>query len=146
MPLFRLIGISLVSIALALSGCAPKTSNAKAVSATLSGSSEVPKVVTSGRGTLDATLNRRTNVLTWLLTYSALNGPATAGRFHGPAMPGSNADVVVSMTGDLSSPIRGEAALTPAQTADLAAGEWYVNLPTEANVDGEIRGQIYVAP
>ena len=145
MILFRLIGIGLVSTALVLSGCTP-TSKVDAVGATLSGSSEVPAVTSSGRGTLEASLNRRTSVLTWLLTYSALSGPTTAGQFHGPALPGSSAGVVVSMTGDLSSPIRGEATLTPAQIADLVAGKWYVNLLTEANANGEIRGQIYVTP
>ena len=36
----------------------------------------------------------------------------------------------------------GSATLTDAQTADLAAGKWYVNVHTAANKDGEIRGQL----
>ena len=42
----------------------------------------------------------------------------------------------------LTSPIKGEATLTDAQAADLAAGRWYFNVHTAANPPGEIRGQV----
>jgi hypothetical protein len=32
--------------------------------------------------------------------------------------------------------------LTDAQAADLLAGRWYVNVHTDANKPGEIRGQV----
>ncbi len=41
----------------------------------------------------------------------------------------------------LASPIKGEATLTDAQAADLAAGKMYFNIHTMANPGGEIRGQ-----
>ena len=40
------------------------------------------------------------------------------------------------------SPLKGEATLTDAQAADLAAGKWYFNIHTAANKGGEIRGQV----
>ena len=89
----------------------------------------------------EVSYNPATYTLRWTVTYSGLSGPATGGHFHGPAMPGQNAPVVVPFTGSLASPISGEKILTPAQASDLLAGKWYVNLHTAANPGGEIRGQ-----
>ena len=120
--------------------------NTSAMTTRLSGASEVPPVMSSASGTVEATLNKQTSELSWTVTYSGLSGPATGAHFHGPAMPGANAGVVVPITGSLTSPIRGVASLTAAQAADLMAGKWYVNLHTAANPNGEIRGQIPARP
>jgi hypothetical protein len=40
------------------------------------------------------------------------------------------------------SPFKGEATLTPEQAQQFAAGEWYVNVHTQAHPGGEIRGQV----
>lgn len=110
--------------------------------ATLSGASEVPPVASDASGKLVATLDAESNVLTWNLTYSGLSGSLTMAHFHGPALAGQNAGVVVPMNGALSSPISGSVTLTPTQTADILAGKWYANLHTAANPNGEIRGQV----
>ena len=39
-------------------------------------------------------------------------------------------------------PIKGSATLTPEQAQQFTAGEWYVNVHTQANPGGEIRGQV----
>lgn len=117
-----------------------------ALSARLSGASEVPAVMTDATGIVEASLGSGTNVLTWKITYSGLSGPATGAHFHGPAMAGQNAGVVVPISAPLASPISGSATLTPAQAADLSAGRWYVNLHTAANPNGEVRGQMGVRP
>ena len=122
------------------------SSSSSAMMARLSGASEVPPITSSASGTVEASLNKQTNELSWTVTYSGLSGPATGAHFHGPAMAGANAGVVVPMTGSLISPIRGVASLTAAQVADLMAGKWYVNLHTVANPNGEIRGQIPARP
>ncbi len=80
--------------------------------------------------------------ITWTVTYSGLSGPAKAAHFHGPAPAGKAAGVVVPITGDLSSPITGRAALNDGQIGDLRAGQWYVNIHTEKVPGGEIRGQV----
>ena len=120
--------------------------NTSAMTTRLSGASEVPPVTSSASGTVEANLNKQTNELSWTVTYSGLSGPATGAHFHGPAMAGANAGVVVPITGSLTSPIRGAASLTAAQAADLMAGKWYVNLHTAANPNGEIRGQLPARP
>ncbi len=149
MPLFRptLTAISLVS-ALGLSACGmfSMASTSTALTARLAGSSEVPAVKTDATGVVEATLARGSNVLSWRVTYSGLSGPATGAHFHGPAMVGQNAGVVVPITGPLSSPLVGSATLTPGQVADLTGGKWYVNLHTAAHPNGEARGQVSVRP
>lgn len=101
-----------------------------------------PGVTSSGKGSATATLDTTTKMLTWDVDYSGLSGPATAAHIHGPADPGANAPIVVPFTGNLASPIKGSAALTDAQIQQLEAGKWYVNIHTEANKGGEIRGQL----
>jgi hypothetical protein len=110
--------------------------------ATLDGKSEVPPNATAGTGTADVDYDPATKKLTWTLTYSGLTGPAKAAHFHGPAEPGKNAGVVVAIPGATKSPAEGSATLTDAQAADLEAGKLYVNVHTEANPGGEIRGQV----
>jgi hypothetical protein len=101
-----------------------------------------PGVTSAGKGSATASLDTATKTLTWTVDYSGLSGSATAAHIHGPADPGANAGVVVPFTGNLASPINGSATLTDAQIAQLEAGKWYVNIHTEANKGGEIRGQL----
>jgi hypothetical protein len=101
-----------------------------------------PGVASSGKGAATVSLDTNTKILTWTVDYSGLSGPATAAHIHGPADPGANAGIVVPFTGNLASPIKGSATLTDAQIAQLEAGKWYVNIHTEANKPGEIRGQL----
>lgn len=124
----------------------PSSPGTAAYGARLTGASEVPAVMSAGSGMLEAKLATASNVLTWKLTYSGLSGPATAAHFHGPAMAGQNAGVVLPITGATSSPASGTATLTPAQVADLGSGKWYVNVHTAANPGGEIRGQVMMLP
>lgn len=134
-------GLIVGTVAFAGCGMMPMDSNTTSFGATLSGGAEVPANSSAASGTLTATLDKGTNVLRWKLTYSGLTGPASAGHFHGPAMAGANAGVVVPFA-SATSPIEGQATLTPAQIADLVAGKWYANIHTAANPGGEIRGQV----
>ncbi|MDB5654628.1 MAG: hypothetical protein JWQ94_2241 [Tardiphaga sp.] len=109
--------------------------------ATLNGASEVPANTTAGTGTADIDFDPATKKLSWKLSYTGLTGPATMAHFHGPAEPGKNAGVAVPIT-PFTSPTEGSTTLTDAQAADLVAGKYYVNVHTEANKGGEIRGQV----
>ena len=108
----------------------------------LSGSSETPPNTSGGTGTVEASLNKASAELKWKIVYSGLSGPAGAGHFHGPALPGQNAGVALGFKGGVDSPISGEATLTPEQIKDLLDGKWYVNLHTKAFPGGEIRAQL----
>ncbi|WP_394788185.1 CHRD domain-containing protein [Rhodoferax sp.] len=130
------------ALALGVAGCgAMKPSNTVTLTASLAAGNEVPPTASTGSGTAEAWLNKDTNLLSWKVTFTGLTGPATAAHFHGPAVAGSNAGVVVPFTGT-TSPLEGQATLTPAQAADLLAGKWYANVHTAANKGGEIRGQM----
>jgi len=109
--------------------------------AMLSGAEEVPPVETGGTGSANVTWNSETKELSWSIDFAGLSGPAAAAHFHGPADPGANAGPVITIE-DLESPSEGTATLTDEQAADLAGGKWYLNVHTEANPDGEIRGQV----
>src|ERR1700744_1140986 len=109
--------------------------------ATLDGKSEVPPNASAGTGTADIDYDPASKKLSWKLTYTGLSGPATAAHFHA-GETGKNGGVAVAIPGATSSPAEGSATLTDAQAADLAAGKLYVNVHTQANPGGEIRGQV----
>lgn len=113
-----------------------------AFSAQMTGLNEVPRVATAASGHVYAVLNKDSGLLRWKLTFSGLSGPATAGHFHGPAVVGANAGVVLAFKGPVKSPLEGQATLTPAQAADLLAGKWYANIHSAAHPGGEVRGQM----
>ncbi len=131
-----------------VSGCSmmPSQSNLLAFTTQLRGANEVPAVASNASGQVDAVLNKDTNLLRWQLSYEGLSGPATAGHFHGPAPVGANAGVALPFTGPITSPMTGQATLTPAQVADLMAGKWYANIHTAKFPGGEIRGQMTARP
>ena len=110
--------------------------------ADLTGKMEVPANDAKGSGTVDAMYDTVSKKLTWTMTYMGTTGPATAAHFHGPAAVGANAPPEVPLTGAMTSPMKGDAVLTDAQAADLAAGKLYVNVHTDANKGGELRGQV----
>ena len=123
--------------AIALAGPA----SADKMKVTLDSKSEVPPNSSAGTGSADLDYDKASKKLTWKLTYSGLSGAATAAHFHGPAEPGKNAGVVIPIT-NAASGSEGSATLTDAQAADLMAGKMYINVHTEANKGGEIRGQV----
>jgi hypothetical protein len=110
-------------------------------SAKLDGASESPATTSKGTGTAKLAFDTDSKKLTYTVTYKGLSGDAVAAHFHGPADAGANGGVEVPMTVS-KSPIKGDATLTDAQAADLAAGKWYVNIHTKESPAGEIRGQV----
>ena len=111
----------------------------------LTGAQQVPPVQTTATGTADLTYDPATRMLTWSVTSSGLSGPATMAHFHGPATEGKNAPPVIWLSekgAPVPNPIKGSATLTPEQAQQFTGGEWYVNVHTQANPGGEIRGQV----
>ena len=109
--------------------------------AELKGSNEVPPNSSPGSGKAEASYDTETKVLTYIVTYAGLTGPAMGAHFHGPSDAGKNAGIALPFK-TAQSPIQGSATLTDAQAADLLAGKWYANIHTAGNPGGELRGQM----
>ena len=116
----------------------------------LRGANEVPAVTTSGTGTLNATYNRDTNILTYTVNWTLgnANDNLVGMHFHGPAAATANAPVVIDITpaasnrgasGTVSGSTR---ALTEAEESDLLGGRWYLNVHSNTFTSGELRGQL----
>jgi hypothetical protein len=117
------------------------------ISASMSPGQEVGTLTgnPSGSGTTTGTYNATKNSLTYNVTWTGLTGTATVGHFHGPALAGVNAGVVIPfnlLNNGTAGSASGTITLTDAQETDLLAGKWYSNIHTQANGGGEIRGQV----
>ena len=112
----------------------------------LTGAQEVPPVQTPGSGNADLTYDPSTRVVTWNISFSGLTSQATMSHFHGPAPVGKNANVKVwiSQKGnmEMTSPLSGQATLSPDDARMFEAGDMYINVHTKNNPNGEIRGQV----
>ncbi|AXV84785.1 CHRD domain-containing protein [Ralstonia solanacearum] len=111
----------------------------------LSGAQEVPPVETKGSGSANLTYDPSTRVVTWTIMLSGLPSEATMAHFHGPATAGKNAEVKVWLSGKgaaATSPLKGQATLSPDDAQAFLAGEMYINVHTKDHPAGEIRGQV----
>jgi hypothetical protein len=144
---FPLIVSSLLIAVGALSACdsiqTGKPPNVVEMKAAMTAAKEIPPKNSNGSGYAFVSFNEATRALTWKVYFSDLTGPATAAHFHGPADPTANAGVAIALGGGAPmSPVTGSATLTEVQAAQLMGGMWYINVHTQANPGGEIRGQV----
>ncbi len=93
-------------------------------------------------GTVQATLNTRTNLVKYTLTWTGLSGPVVAAHFHGPAPAGEEAGVLVPIPSPYKSGQHGSVLLSSEQAEALQNGQVYVNLHTAAQPNGEARAQL----
>ena len=108
------------------------------------GAYEVPQVVTSGLGTAALFINPTARTAVYAAFWQGLSGPATMAHFHRGAL-GQNGPVATPITlvgDDAAAGIWSD--LSDKDMNDLASGKIYMNIHTEANPDGEIRGQVQV--
>jgi CHRD domain len=120
--------------------------------AVLTSGQEPPPNTNSSKalGVAFVTFNTDTGELCFSISYDefTLTSAETVAHFHAPAPPGVNAAVIIPLP--TGSPKNG--CVTPELTEDLRRdlfrGFWYVNVHTENNPGGEIRGQLVpqVAP
>ena len=122
------------------------TSAAKSIkfTATLTAGQEKhpsPKGTKAGAGgTFTATLTGST--LKWTLTWKNLTGPANQAHIHQGAK-GVSGNVLVSLCPPgCKSGMSGKSVLTAPVLKLLKSGATYVNVHTNKNLNGEIRGQI----
>lgn len=138
------LAVITVLTAATLTGCGllDRQSNLVAFTTQLRAANEVPPNASPASGSVDAVLDKNTNLFRWKVSYSGLTGAPTAAHFHGPAAIGANAGVALAWPAPIRSPMEGRATLTAAQAADLLAGRWYANIHTARNPGGEVRGQM----
>ena len=145
--LYKLFFITVVCAAVLFTSC--NSSDTQAIeTAQLSGSNEAPPVTTKGSGTVDGNYNTKTKVITLNLKWSLGNPGDTTimGHIHkgaagvsGPVvfpfvgLPTGATDQKFSFT---SQP------LTDEQETDLKAGDYYVNVHSNAYPGGELRAQL----
>jgi hypothetical protein len=109
--------------------------------ADLKASNEVPPNDSTATGVADASFDTDSKALSVTATFEGLSGPAIGAHIHGPGEQGANAGIVLRFE-SVASPTTLSATLTDAQAADLLAGKLYVNIHTELNPGGEIRGNL----
>ena len=109
----------------------------RSIDATLTAASEVPHSTSTGSGAATVSLDTATHEITYDVTFSGFASAVTTANIQGP-----NADVVVPLGNNPTSPIRGTAKLTPEQEQQLTAGLYYVNVDTTNNPGGAVRGQL----
>ena len=100
--------------------------------------------MSAATGSATITLDDQTNLLSWDISWSGLEGNVTNAHFHGPAAPGVSAGVQVPVDFN-TNPAIGSAVITDDQETDLLAGIWYINIHSdrdEVTLGGEIRGQV----
>jgi len=103
-----------------------------------------PIKVPDAGGRAYITLDTDTNEVAWNIEYYTLSGEITGIHFHGPAGAGKTAGiaVVIDNTSKTTGKLIGSAQLTAMQAQQLMDEQVYINVHTELNPDGEIRGQV----
>ncbi len=109
-------------------------------SARLSGSQEVPSVMTDASGIGGFLLNTTRDTIWVNIHVNMLSGPITAIHIHEGEM-GMNGDVVTNL-GEMVEENRVQGFITDFDLNKFITGAYYVNVHTDANPAGEIRGQI----
>jgi hypothetical protein len=124
-----------------LTGCGKMSKDGRDMgNVTLTGAQEVPSVSTTGagRGTITVAADR---TVTGSVTTTGV--PGTAAHIH-MAATGQNGPVIIPLvkSGENIWTVPPGAKLTDAQYAAYKAGNLYVNVHTDTNKDGEVRGQL----
>jgi hypothetical protein len=96
----------------------------------------------SGMTTVD--VNTITGAISVEGTYTGTTSNVVASHLHGLAAPGETAGVITGFTvsGRTAGTISGSGVLSSEDLAGLLSGQTYVNVHTENNGPGEIRGQV----
>jgi len=101
----------------------------------------------TGTGSATISFDTDTRLLTWDVVWSGLSSAGFAAHFHGPALPGEDAGIVVDFGGvpvGTSGGHSGDATISETGAAELLAGLWYLNVHSANFLNGEIRGQVLV--
>ncbi|MGH9396396.1 MAG: CHRD domain-containing protein [Terriglobia bacterium] len=128
----------------------PRAKADQIFAAHLNGSQDVPPTNSTATGIATVDLNNAATMITVNLSFSGLDGNATAAHIHGPSLPGANAGVLFPFTGVPSAtsgsiPAQ-DFSITATEVGYLEGGQLYVNVHSTAFPGGEIRGQLEATP
>lgn len=117
------------------------------VAARMDGGQEVPSVSTNALGIGSLTISPGMDSVCVNVAVTGLSGPLTGIHIH-DAMAGANGSVVIDLTpyivnNRIATTLTGP-QLTSELMAKLLSGHLYLNAHTDANPNGEIRGQLYL--
>lgn len=105
---------------------------------TLTGTKEVPPVITIGFGEAKVAFNLMTYRLWWEIDQ---NLDLTECHFHGPADQSMNAPIQVYIE-PVGFHMEGAVVLESDQVEEILMGLWYLNCHSFLHPDGIIRGQV----
>jgi hypothetical protein len=128
-------------------GCIPPPPELYEFMVPLSTAEEIPPPAgaAGASGMARLALNRQTREVNLSGTYRNLSSPAVAAHVHGPAPRGATAAVLIPInhTGGTQGALSLQnARLSSAQVRAMLDGLTYINVHTQRNGAGEIRGQI----
>ena len=137
-PIFlQSLGVTLLVLFIGFSSCKKDSKTVITTMFNYTGSfvKSSSTVVTSAAGTVTATIDTTTRIMTYTVTWSGLTANAAAMHFHdaGP--------VIYPITGfaaAMGGSYTGTVTFTSAQETDLAAGKIYVQIHTATYPAGEI--------
>jgi CHRD domain len=138
-----------VPAALVASGGPASGAGGGTFTSTLTGAQEVPPNASTATGFATVTLNAAETMITVAVVFSGLTTPVSAALIQGPAAPGVNGPLAITLTGfpaATSGSYSQSFTITSAQVSDLRAGLLYVNLHDTTFPGGEIRGQLPAVP
>ena len=97
-----------------------------------------------GTGSAKVTFDDATNLMSWDISWQELDGTLTVAHFHGPATQSMNPGLQVDLEGGPppDNPNTGFATLNNGQANQLLGEKWYINVHSDLNPGGEIRGQV----
>ena len=134
------LNLAAVTLLAGILAAGPGIAMAGEISTTLTGDQEVPPVQTSasGKGTIKVEDDKS---IKGTITTSDIKG--TDAHIH-EAAPGKNGPDIISLkkTGDNEWAVPDGSKLSDAQYDAFKAGNLYINVHSEANQNGEIRGQL----
>lgn len=139
--------IPIVSVLIVATSAVPVSAQLSTFTAVLTSGQEPPPNTNNSRafGVAFVTFDSGTGELCFSISYTldSLTSSETNAHFHASAPPGVNAGVIVQLPTP-ANPKNGcvTPTLTDQQIADLFAGLWYINIHTQNNPGGEIRGQV----
>jgi len=138
------------ALALAL---APAVLGAETFTAELSGENQVPPLDVEASGDATVTISDDEQTVSWEVTYSGLTGAPAAGHIHVGA-DGAHGPVMIPFASVTETGTSGSFAAADYTGGEGLPADWdgvlaairdgnsYVNIHTEANPGGEIRGQL----